>query len=178
MSVITARAYTRHYAGSCPSTGTRSLTTPSSGPDDQGHGRVAPGAQSWTADGKIRLPLLDGPTEAERAAGVVFTSITGSMFVVGHPDYVRSVRIVPDGPERIRLVVDWLLPRGYGDPDPEILEHMVSFARQVIVEDGEACELNQSGLHSNRFQHGVLVPQEYVLWDFHQWLRRKLDDAG
>jgi Rieske 2Fe-2S family protein len=117
-------------------------------------------------------------TEAERERGVAFTSITGSMFVVGHPDYVRSVRIVPNGPEQIQLVVDWFLPSAYGDPDPEILEHITSFPRQVIIEDGEACELNQAGLRNNRFEHGVLVPQEYVLWDFHQWLRKRLGEPA
>jgi Rieske 2Fe-2S family protein len=139
---------------------------------------VAPGLETWTADGKRRLPLLEGLTEAERERGVAFTSITGSMFVVGHPDYVRSVRIVPNGPEQIQLVVDWFLPSSYGDPDPELLEHITSFPRQVIVEDGEACELNQAGLRNNRFEHGVLVPQEYVLWDFHQWLRKRLGEPA
>lgn len=142
---------------------------------DEGHGRIAPNAETWTLDGQRRLPLLEGLTEEERQAGVAFTSVTGSMFVVGHPDYVRSVRIVPNGPEQIRLIVDWLLPKDYGDVDEEIIEHMTGLAREVIRQDSEACELNQAGLRCQEFEHGVLMPQEYVLWDFHEWLRGKLD---
>ena len=55
--------------------------------------------------------------------------------------------------------------------DPEDL-----LAKRVIQQDGEACELNQQGLKSNRFEQGVLVPQEYPLWDFHQWLRQRLGE--
>jgi Rieske 2Fe-2S family protein len=100
------------------------------------------------------------------------------MFVVAHPDYARSVRIVPTGPESIELVVDWLLPAAHGEPSAEQLAHITGLARQVIQQDGDACELNQVGLHSRRFEHGVLVPQEHVLWEFHEWLRARLDAPG
>lgn len=145
---------------------------------DRGHGRVGPGVRTWTLDGKSSLPLLEGPTDDELDAGVTFTSITGSMFVSGHPDYARSVRIVPRGPEQIELVVDWLLPNSIGDVDADIIEHITGLARLIILQDGEACELNQQGLHSGRFEQGVLVPQEYALWDFHQWLRARLGDPA
>ena len=141
---------------------------------DNGYGRVSANAETWTLDGKSTLPPLPGLTDAEREAGVAFTSIPGSMFVVGHPDYARSVRIVPTGPERIELVVDWLLPREPGDVDTDTIERITGLAERVIRQDSEACELNQRGLHSRRFEHGVLVPQEYMLWDFHQWLRARL----
>ena len=41
----------------------------------------------------------------------------------------------------------------------------------VIEQDGAACELNQQGIKSRPFDHGILVPQEYAVWDFHEWLR-------
>ena len=56
-------------------------------------------------------------------------------------------------------------------------ERITALPRLVIEQDGEACELNQAGLHSNRFEQGVLVPQEYELWDFHEWLRRRLGET-
>jgi len=67
---------------------------------DTGVGRVGDGVRTWTRDGQTSLPVIKGLSDAEIAAGVVFTSITGSMYVVAHPDYVRSVRIVPTGPMR------------------------------------------------------------------------------
>ena len=44
------------------------------------------------------LPLIEGPDAADRAAGVVFASFTASLFIVAHPDYVRSVRILAERP--------------------------------------------------------------------------------
>jgi len=145
--------------------------------NDNGYGRVSANAETWTMDGKSTLPPLPGLTDAERQAGVAFTSIQGSMFVVGHPDYARSVRIVPTGPERIELVVDWLLPSDLANVDSDTIERITGLAERVIRQDSEACELNQRGLHSSRFEHGVLVPQEYMLWDFHQWLRARLVES-
>lgn len=145
---------------------------------DQGHGRVAASADTWTLDGKSTLPPLPGLTDEERRAGVAFMSIPGSMFVVGHPDYARSVRIVPAGPERIELVVDWLLPNDLDDVDQDAIERITALANLVISQDSEACELNQRGMRSIRFENGVLVPQEYMLREFHQWLRTRLGDGG
>ena len=71
-------------------------------PPDQAHdtrARVAAGFSTWTLDGQSKLPLIDGPDAEDRALGVVFASFTASLFVVAHPDYVRSVRILPRGPE-------------------------------------------------------------------------------
>jgi len=145
---------------------------------DRGQGRVGPGMRTWTMSGTSSLPLLEGPTDDERDAGVAFTSIAGSMFVHGHPDYARSLRVLPQGPEKIEIVVDWLLPDAGGEATADVLDEITGLARLVIRQDAEACELNQQGLHSARFERGVLVPQEYVLWDFHQWLRARLGEPA
>jgi Rieske 2Fe-2S family protein len=54
------------------------------------------------------------------------------------------------------------------------MEKMLQLGRLVVEQDGRACELNQQGLKSSRHEAGVLVPQEYWLWEFHEWLRAKL----
>ena len=96
------------------------------------------------------------------------------MYLAAHPDYVRSVRIVPTGPESIELVVDWLLPGDYSPGDDIDMDAIYEFGRIVIEQDGGVCELNQQGLHSMRHENGVLVSQEFELWDFHQWVRERL----
>lgn len=136
--------------------------------------RVAPGFVTWTLDGQSRLPLIDGPDAADRALGVVFASFTASLFVVAHPDYVRSVRIMPKGPELVELTVDWLLPPGVAERHPEELERMYELGRLVVAQDGRVCELNQQGLRSRRHRAGVLMPQEHALHEFHEWLRARL----
>lgn len=141
---------------------------------DKGLPHVSDKATTWTMDGQSTLPPIDGLTDEERDAGVTFMSITASFYIVGHPDYVRSVRILPRGPETIDLVVDWLLPSSAGNVAKEQIERITALPMLVIKQDGEACEWNQQGLRSNRFEHGVLVSQEYELWDFHEWLRGRL----
>lgn len=141
---------------------------------DPGRGRVGNGVRTWTLDGQSTLPTIAGLTDDDVAAGAVFASFTASMFIVAHPDYVRSMRIVPTGPETINLVVDWLLPEAAKLESTDNLAPILNFARIVIQQDGEVCELNQRGLHSRSHKQGVLVAQEYQLWHFHEWLRSRL----
>lgn len=145
---------------------------------DPGYGAVGNGARTWTMDGEISLPIIQGPTEEELRTGVVFSSFASSLYVVGHPEYVRSVRMRPTGPEAIELTVDWLLPASSKIENSQQLESIVELARLVIQQDGDVCELNQRGLRSNRHEAGVLTPQEYELWDFHQSIRSKLDSMS
>ena len=70
------------------------------------------------------------------------------MYVVAHVDYVRSVRLTPLGPERTRLIAEWLFP-------PETLAQpgfdaadVAAFAKIVMEQDGAASEMNQRGLRS------------------------------
>jgi Rieske 2Fe-2S family protein len=149
-------------------------SAPSPSAADDPRPRVAPGMLTWTRDGQSTLPLIDGPDEASRALGMVFASFTANLYVVAHPDYVRSVRVAPRSPESVELTVDWLLPRGVAESHPDEIEHMLELGRLVIAQDGRVCELNQQGLRSRRHRDGVLVPQEHAVWQFHQWVRARL----
>ena len=143
-------------------------------PADDGRPRVAPGLETWTLDGRRGLPPIDGLDERLRADGMAFASFTASMFVVGHPDYVRSVRLQPRGPEAVELTVDWLAAPGVRETHAASLDRVLELGRLVVEQDGRACELNQQGLKSRRHEHGVLVPQEHAVWEFHEWLRSRL----
>ncbi len=154
-----------------------SRATPASGESADTRPRVADGFVTWTLDGQTNLPLIEGPSAADRAPGVVFASFTASFFIVAHPDYVRSVRILPRGPESVELTVDWLLPPGVAERFPEELERMCALGRLVVAQDGRACELNQQGLRSRRHRAGVLMPQEESLHEFHEWLRSRLAEV-
>ncbi|MBJ88448.1 MAG: ring-hydroxylating oxygenase subunit alpha [Woeseia sp.] len=133
------------------------------------------GVETWTIDGKIQLPIIPGPTAEERERGMVYASFTASMYLVGHPDYVRSVRIFPTGPETTDLVIDWLLMPGTKEKHADKLDHMLELGRLVVEQDGAACELNQQGLRSKAHISGILVAQEYWVWEFHEWVKSRLD---
>ena len=140
---------------------------------DDGRPTVAPGLTTWTLDGRTSLPPIGGLDPQAGADGMAFASFTASMFVVGHPDYVRSVRILPTGPESVELTIDWLLPGEGSEVSASQLQHMLELGRLVIEQDSRACEMNQRGLKSASHLHGVLVPQEYAVHEFHQWLRER-----
>jgi Rieske 2Fe-2S family protein len=139
--------------------------------------RVAPGCVTWTLDGQTKLPFIEGPSAADRALGVVFASFAANLIIVAHPDYVRSVRMLPRGPESAELAVDWLLPPGVAERYPEELERMYALGRLVVAQDGRVCELNQQGLRSRRHRAGVLMPQEAELRVFHEWLKSRLAEV-
>ena len=135
------------------------------------------GKFTWTLDGQIKLPLIEGLSVEDIEQGMVYASITASMFVVGHPDYVRSVRICPTGAETTDLIVDWYLMPGTKEKHADKIEHMVELGRLIVEQDGALCELNQKGLKSRAHKHGVLVPQEYGVLGFHEWIRTCLNSV-
>jgi Rieske 2Fe-2S family protein len=100
------------------------------------------------------------------------------MFLIAHVDYVRSVRVLPRGPEATELVVEWLFPPGVLERPDFDLEHAVALGRLVVEQDGRICELNQKGLHCMRHDSGVLVPQEYGVRELQDWVRRALGTAA
>ena len=65
-------------------------------------------------------------------------------------------------------------PPGKHDGD---IKKIDDFLNLVMEQDCRICEVNQKGLHSNRFEHGVLVPQEYEVRNFQQWVLRELGEC-
>lgn len=141
-------------------------------------GRLREGAESWSADGRIHALPFAGLTPAERAVGQTYMTHLPSMFVVGHADYVRTVRLLPLGPERTELVAEWLFEPDALPLSQTALDAIVGFARQVLDEDAAACELNQRGLRSAGNASGILMPEEYDVARFQDWVRSRLAAPG
>ena len=51
---------------------------------------------------------------------------------------------------------------------------MVDFTDLVMTEDADVCELNQRGLRAAPHVRGVVMPEEYVIRQFHQWVNCEL----
>ncbi|RWO98657.1 MAG: aromatic ring-hydroxylating dioxygenase subunit alpha [Mesorhizobium sp.] len=136
-------------------------------------GGLRAGAETWSRDGRVHGPVFPELTSAERTAGQTYATNLPSMFIVGHVDYVRTVRLVPLGSEQTELTAEWLfLPEALADPTADI-DNIVAFGRQVLEEDADICEVNQKGLRSMRHEAGVLMPEEYELHRFHNWVRER-----
>jgi Rieske 2Fe-2S family protein len=139
--------------------------------DPRWRGGVRAGAETWSLDGKAQGPGFAGLSAAELKRGVTFQVWRPTGYMVGHVDYVRSVRVRPLTVVTTALDVDFLF-------DPETLatpgfdkDKIVAFALGVIQEDGAACEGNQAGLRALPFATGTLMPQEQGVKGFQDWVR-------
>ena len=137
------------------------------------------GAQSWTMSGAPCGPEFADLTQEERDEAHRFVTLYPTRFVVAHVDYVRVVSLQPIAPETTVLKAEWLFdPNTLSQPDFN-LAHVTDFATGVLNEDASACEWNQRGLRSPAFQKGRLMPQEFYIHDFHNWvLERVARDGG
>ena len=147
---------------------------PSLGRDLRGETPLREGAVTWTPDGQTKIPYLEGLSAEEQMRGQTFITVEPNFFLVAHVDYVRAIRLIPLGPERTELSMEWLFHPSALEREDFDLEHATALAMTVSAEDRRACELNQRGLRSRAHSHGVLVRQEYWVHRFQSWVRERL----
>jgi Rieske 2Fe-2S family protein len=135
-------------------------------------GGLRRGAETWSQDGIAHGPVFSDLTPAEQQAGQTYATHLPSMFVVGHVDYVRVVSLLPLGPQETQLRAEWLFPPE-AMANPGNIANIVEFGEQVLQEDADICEVNQRGFSSSRHISGVLMPEEYDLHRFHQWVKER-----
>ena len=140
---------------------------------DQGT-TLKPGARTWTMNGQPCGPEFPGLSDVERDRGQTFVTLMPTMYVVAHVDYVRAVSLTPLGPEETELKAEWLFPAGTLNAPGFDLENVVDFASMVMLQDSAASEMNQRGLRSSAFKAGRLMPQEFDVYTFQEWVRRQL----
>ncbi|MDQ2064769.1 aromatic ring-hydroxylating dioxygenase subunit alpha [Xinfangfangia sp. CPCC 101601] len=138
-------------------------------------GNLKPGTETWTMDGTACGPVFPDLTEAERAEGYHFITLWPSAYVVAHVDYVRSVRLVPLGPEKTRLIAEWhFSAETLAQPGFDAAE-VARFAKIVMEQDGAASEMNHRGIRSPSFKAARLMPEEYEIHRFHSWVLHELE---
>lgn len=137
-------------------------------------GGLRAGAESWSMDGKLAGVPFPGVSAADRKAGHIYMTSVPSVFLVAHVDYVRVVRLLPQGPEETAMSIEFLfLPETLADSQRDIMK-AVDFTDIVMSEDAAICEINQRGLHARPHAHGVLMPEEYAIRQFQDWVRAEL----
>lgn len=143
--------------------------------DPRFKGGLKRGNESWTVDGKLAGPAIEGLSEVERRGGYHYMTSLPSMFIVGHPDYMRITYLRPLGPEETELTAEWMFPAStLADPKSDTTK-AIDFVTTVLEQDADACELNQRGLRAAPHKSGVLMPEEMYLYDFHQWVKEGLE---
>jgi glycine betaine catabolism A len=146
-------------------------------PDAPAAPTLRPGAESWTPNGAPCGPVFPGLTPAERQAGHSFVTLWPSAYVVAHVDYVRSVRIVPMGPETTRLIAEWHFPAETLAQPGFDASAVAAFATLVMTQDGAASEMNQRGMRSPAFKAARLMPEEYEIHRFQTWVLQEMKGA-
>jgi glycine betaine catabolism A len=136
-------------------------------------GGLRVGAESWTMDGRpVGVPFPRISAEDRKAGHIYLTSVP-SVFIVAHIDYIRVVRLLPLAPERTDMSIEFLFLPETLTPERNIMK-AVEFTDIVMSEDAAVCELNQRGLHSLAHRAGVLMPEEYAIRQFQDWVRAEL----
>jgi Rieske 2Fe-2S family protein len=147
-------------------------------PDDRpAQSNLRPGALSWTMDGQPCGPIFEGLSEDERRIGYSFATLWPSTYVVAHLDYVRAVRLVPMGPDKTRLIAEWyFMPETLAQPGFEAAK-VAAFARIVMEQDAAVSAMNHRGMASPAFTAARLMPEEYEIHRFHNWIRTEMERA-
>jgi Rieske 2Fe-2S family protein len=52
---------------------------------------------------------------------------------------------------------------------------VADFAKIVIGQDGAASEMNHRGMASPAFKAARLMPEEYEIFRFHEWIRAEME---
>jgi len=136
--------------------------------------RFADGVESLTVTGKTNRPPLPGllPEDDRTYYGLV---LLPNVFLNLHPDYVLIHRLEPKGPDRTRIVCDWLF-------DPAVVQEpgfdpsdAVDFWDLVNRQDWEACELCQANMASRAYRNGgVYAPTEVHIRRFNDFVLARL----
>ena len=143
--------------------------------DPKHKGGLRDGASSWSLSGEASdTPFVDLTQEEIERGQSYFVSLP-SVFIAAHVDYMRTVRIIPTGPETTELEVEWLFDKNTLAKPEFDLENITEFGKLVLRQDAEVSELNQLGIRSKSFTEGVLMPEEHHVKGFQDWVRDQIN---
>ncbi len=144
-------------------------------PEDKPEPTMKPGAMTWTATGAPCGPEFSGLTAPERRAGYLFVTIYPTMFVVAHVDYVRAIIFEPLAPDLTRVRGEWYFSQSTLDQPGFDAGVVAEFAKLVLRQDAEVVEMNQRGLRSPAYKGGTLMPEEYAIRQFDEWVLDQME---
>lgn len=127
------------------------------------------GIETLSIDGRRRRAVLPGLGPEERAA-VNYFAIYPNLLLTLHPDYMLTVTIWPQAPDRTRLVSEWHFhPDEIARPG-FVYEDAVEFWDVTNREDWTISERSQQGISSRGYTPGPYSNRETQLWEFDQFV--------
>ena len=144
-------------------------------PDPKYQGGLKKGAETWSLDGSAQGNIIRALQGINDFPGHIYLTNWPSMFMAIFIDHIRIVRVTPINEKTMSLSVDWFFEsETLNDPNYD-KKNVIDFATLVMGQDGDACELNQKGVYNPTSKPGTLMPEEYELKRFHDWLRQKVN---
>ena len=147
-------------------------------PDPKYKGGLRAGAATWSTDGQAAGAPFSGLSEEDRKAG---PRVHDRLAVDVHrrPCRLRARgAAAAAGTGADASCGSSICSRRETLADPGFdMRNVVDFTNLVMTEDAEVCELNQRGLHAAPHARGVVMPEEYVIRQFHEWVGSELARA-
>tara|TARA_Y100001970_G_scaffold215861_1_gene264221 strand:- start:295 stop:1440 length:1146 start_codon:yes stop_codon:yes gene_type:complete len=131
------------------------------------------GAETWSVDGSAQGHKINFFKKSKKFPGHIYLTSWPSMFLVIFVDHIRIVRILPINNEKTEITSEWLFESKTMNDKKYNKNNVIDFAIEVMKEDSAACELNQKGVHNFISHSGILMPEEYEIKKFHDWIRKK-----
>ena len=130
------------------------------------------GVETLSTDGRRRRAVLPGLGDRERAV-VNYFAIYPNLLLTLHPDYMVTVTIWPEAPDRTRLVSEWHFhPDEIARPG-FVCDDAIEFWDRTNREDWAISEQAQLGISSRGYRPGPYSQRETQLWEFDQFVRNR-----
>ena len=142
--------------------------------DPKFRGGLRKGSETWSLDGSAQGRIIQKLKGKNDFSGHIYITNWPSMFLAIFADHVRVVRILPINNEQTEVSAEWLFEKKTNNDKKYDKKNVIDFAIKVMSQDGEACELNQKGLYNPGINSGVLMPEEYEVKRFQDWVRSKV----
>lgn len=123
-----------------------------------------PGGSLTASSNRCATPL--GNISGEDLQRVYYYSIFPNMFLSLHPDYVMVHRLLPESPDRTRIICEWLFHPKSIDRTNFNPQDAVKLWDITNQEDWQMCELMQAGVASRAWTHGPYATAESLLAAF------------
>jgi phenylpropionate dioxygenase-like ring-hydroxylating dioxygenase large terminal subunit len=125
--------------------------------------------------------FIDIPTLSEEQKVQWYVYVGHPTFLLfAAPDRVFWYRVLPDGPQRVKLLTTLLvLPEAKQMPDYERrLASEVEMLKKFHTEDMEVCVAVQKGMNASAYRPGRLSHLEVPIWHIQRYLARQLRGAA
>jgi Rieske 2Fe-2S family protein len=131
------------------------------------------GVETMSMSGKSTVPAIPG-LSAKDHRYVYYYVIYPNLLLSPHPDYVLTHTAWPLGPDRTRIVCEWLFTAEAAEAADFDPTDMVEFWDTTNRQDWTLCERAQAGVRSRGFRPGPYQPTEDCVHTFDCWYAGRL----